>query len=66
MSSAERAGSALAGNAPVVGMAFTHDGEGYWIARADGSVVSLGESEWLGSLAGSGLNAPIVGVAAAR
>ena len=52
-------------NAPIVGMAPTADGDGYWLVAADGGVFSFGDatSHFYGSLGGSHLNAPIVGMA---
>ena len=47
----------------VVGMAVTHDDEGYWIANDEGLVVACGDAPVLGGLTSS-LNAPIVGIAA--
>jgi titin len=44
-------------------MATTPDGKGYWIARADGAVSAFGDAPSYGSLAGSHLNKPIVGMA---
>lgn len=37
--------------APIVGMAVTPDGGGYWLAGANGSVFNLGDAGWYGSLA---------------
>lgn len=60
--------------APVVAIATTHNGNGYWLATADGSVYSFGTAKFYGStfnygLTGLGgshpLNAPIVGMATA-
>ncbi|MGO8872179.1 MAG: CAP domain-containing protein [Acidimicrobiales bacterium] len=45
--------------APVVGMAATPDGKGYWLARADGSVSAHGDAVNDGSMAGTPLNAPV-------
>jgi hypothetical protein len=38
---------------------------GYWLAGSDGGVFSFGHSGFLGSMGGTRLNAPIVGVASA-
>jgi uncharacterized protein YkwD len=45
--------------APTVGMAATADGQGYWLARSDGSVSVHGDAVSHGSMAGTPLNAPI-------
>ncbi len=51
-------------NAPVVGMAATPDGQGYWLAASDGGIFSFGDAKFDGSMGGSHLNAPVVGMAA--
>ena len=51
-------------NAPVVGMAATPDGGGYWLVAADGGVFNFGDARFYGSMGGQHLNAPIVGMAA--
>ncbi|MCL4448863.1 MAG: hypothetical protein M1152_04145, partial [Actinobacteria bacterium] len=54
-------------NYPIVGIASTPDGKGYWLAGADGGVFSLGDAGFYGSLPSMGptvhLNHPVVGVA---
>jgi len=45
--------------APTVGMAATPTGQGYWVARADGSLAALGDAPARGSLAGTRLAAPV-------
>ncbi len=50
-------------NAPVVGMAETPDGGGYWLVAADGGVFAFGDARFYGSTGGQRLNAPIVGMA---
>ncbi len=50
-------------NAPMVGMAATPDGGGYWLVAADGGVFTFGDATFDGSLGGTHLNAPIVGMA---
>ena len=52
-------------NAPIVGMATTPDGEGYWLVAADGGVFTFGDAPFAGSMGGRPLNAPVVGMAAA-
>ncbi|HET9731720.1 MAG TPA: CHAP domain-containing protein [Acidimicrobiales bacterium] len=56
--------SGLTVPAPLVAMAASSQGNGYWVGAADGSVYSFGEVPFLGSLSGRGLYAPIVGMAA--
>ena len=51
-------------NKPVVGIATTADGKGYWLVAADGGVFAFGDAQAPSSnpLPGMKLNAPIVGV----
>ena len=49
--------------APVVGMAATPDGNGYWLAAADGGIFSYGDAPFEGSAGGTPLNKPVVGMA---
>jgi peptidoglycan hydrolase-like protein with peptidoglycan-binding domain len=51
--------------APVVGMAPTPDGKGYWLVASDGGVFSFGDAAPYGSLGGTRLAQPVVGMAAA-
>ena len=51
-------------NAPVVGMAATPDGGGYWLAARDGGVFGYGDARFFGSAGALPLNAPVVGMAA--
>ena len=46
-------------SAPVVSIASTPNSHGYWLARSDGSVVTLGDATKYGSMAGASLTAPI-------
>ena len=56
------AGSPLA--KPIVGMAPTPDGLGYWLVAADGGVFGFGDASYLGSLPGVGVHtSAIVGMA---
>ncbi len=50
-------------SSPVVGMAPTADGGGYWLAAADGGVFSYGDAAFYGSMGGRPLNRPVVGTA---
>jgi hypothetical protein len=52
-------------NKPVVGMASTPDGKGYWLVAADGGVFSFGDAHFYGSTGNITLNRPIVGMAVA-
>jgi hypothetical protein len=49
---------------PVVGVASTTGGEGYWLAHADGVVEAFGEARFHGDLRSRALVKPIVGIAA--
>jgi MYXO-CTERM domain-containing protein len=51
-------------NKPVVGMAPTPDGAGYWLVASDGGIFSFGDATFYGSAGGTTLNAPVVGMAA--
>jgi hypothetical protein len=56
------AGQAL--NQPVVGMAATADGGGYWLVAKDGGIFTFGDATYRGSTGAIALHAPIVGMAA--
>jgi SpoIID/LytB domain protein len=51
-------------NKPIVGMAATPDGKGYWEVAADGGIFSFGDAVFYGSTGALTLNKPIVGMAA--
>ena len=51
-------------NAPIVGMAPTPDGGGYWMVGSDGGVFASGDAGFYGSTGSLHLNKPIVGMAA--
>jgi ribosomal protein L24E len=51
-------------NEPIVGMAATPDGGGYWLVASDGGIFSFGDAKYHGSMGGRHLNKPIVGMAA--
>ena len=51
-------------NAPVVGMAETRGGGGYWEVGSDGGIFGYGDAAFHGSRGGQPLNRPIVGMAA--
>jgi len=50
--------------APVVGMAATPGGGGYWLVAADGGVFSYGDAPFYGSEGGASLAVQVVGMAA--
>jgi hypothetical protein len=54
----------LALNAPLVGMAPTPSGNGYWLLARDGGVFSFGDATFHGSTGNLKLNQPVVGLAA--
>ena len=49
---------------PIVGMATTADGGGYWLVASDGGIFAYGDAGFYGSMGGQPLNEPIVGMAA--
>jgi hypothetical protein len=49
--------------APIVGVAPTPDGLGYWAVASDGGVFAYGDAAFEGSTGGLHLNAPVVGMA---
>jgi hypothetical protein len=51
-------------NAPVVGMAPTPDGGGYWEVSSDGGIFALGDAGFYGSMGSVPLSRPISGLAA--
>jgi hypothetical protein len=51
-------------NRPVVGIAATPDGGGYWEVASDGGIFSFGNATFHGSMGGRPLNRPVVGIAA--
>ena len=50
-------------NQPVVGMATTPSGQGYWQVARDGGMFTFGDAPFLGSTGDLRLNSPIVGMA---
>jgi hypothetical protein len=62
--SAKTFGSLTSLNKPIVGMASTLNGLGYWLVASDGGIFSYGNAAFLGSRGGQPLNKPIVGMAA--
>ena len=51
-------------NKPVVGIAASPGGLGYWEVASDGGVFSFGGADFQGSMGGTTLNKPIVGIGA--
>ena len=51
-------------NQPVVGMAASPTGGGYWMTASDGGIFAFGDAAFEGSLGGTHLDQPIVGMAA--
>jgi len=49
--------------APLVGIAATPSGRGYWLVASDGGIFSFGDARFHGSTGGMRLNRPIVGMA---
>ncbi len=60
---ADRGGPLGPPAAPLVGMASSPTGLGYWIVGADGSVFSYGDAVFHGSMGSVHLNSPVVGIA---
>jgi hypothetical protein len=54
---------ALTLNKPVVGMAQTPDGGGYWLVASDGGIFTFGDARFFGSTGAIAFNRPIVGMA---
>ena len=51
-------------NKPIVGIATTPDGRGYWMVASDGGIFSFGDAAFHGSTGLARLNKPVVGMAA--
>ncbi|MGH9122456.1 MAG: phosphodiester glycosidase family protein [Acidimicrobiales bacterium] len=49
-------------NQPIVGMASTPDGKGYWLVASDGGIFNFGDAPFLGSGATAGAGSPFVAV----
>jgi peptidoglycan/xylan/chitin deacetylase (PgdA/CDA1 family) len=60
---APAAGAPVTSNLPLVGAAAAAGG-GYWEVASDGGIFSFGDASFHGSMGGTPLNAPIVGMAA--
>ena len=55
--------AAAASTSPIVGMAATPDGKGYWLVASDGGIFSYGDATFYGSTGSLHLNQPVVGMA---
>jgi 3D (Asp-Asp-Asp) domain-containing protein len=53
-------------NAPIVGIASTNSGRGYWLAAGDGGVFTFGDAPYLGSLAPEPSGTQIAAIGADR
>ena len=51
-------------NKPVVGMAATPDGGGYWLVATDGGIFNYGDASFYGSTGSLRLNKPVIAMAA--
>ena len=51
-------------NSPIVGMASTPTGRGYWNVASDGGIFAFGDASFHGSMGGQPLARPVVGMAA--
>ena len=49
---------------PLVGMAATPSGHGYWLVASDGGVFAFGDARFYGSMGGTPLTGPVTGIAA--
>jgi hypothetical protein len=56
-------GSVPKPNRPIVGIAGTPRGDGYWLVGSDGGIFSFGKAAFQGSTGAIALNQPIVGMA---
>ncbi len=56
-------GPGFTSSRPVVGMAATPSGNGYWLVAADGGIFGFGDARFFGSTGGQRLNRPVVGMA---
>ena len=50
-------------NAPIVGLATIPSGNGYWCVASDGGVFAFGDAPFDGSMGGTTLAQPVVGMA---
>jgi len=52
-------------DAPIVSMAATPDGKGYWLVASDGGIFAYGDAPFVGSMGGRRLTEPMVGMSSA-
>jgi hypothetical protein len=52
-------------NGPVVAIASTGSGRGYWLLKRNGGILSFGNAKFHGSPAGKSLNKPFVAISSA-
>jgi hypothetical protein len=50
-------------NRPIVALAATADGRGYWMVASDGGIFSFGDAPFYGSLSGKEGGVKVVGIA---
>ncbi len=53
-------------NKPIVDMAATPSGDGYWLVASDGGIFSFGDAEFYGSTGAIALNKPITSAVQTR
>jgi hypothetical protein len=53
-------------NKPIVGVAVTPTGKGYWLVAGDGGIFNFGDAGFFGSAGSLRLNKPMVGLVVAR
>jgi hypothetical protein len=51
-------------NQPIVGIASTPTGKGYWLVASDGGIFTFGDAGFYGSLGGTAQSPPIIGLIA--
>ena len=52
-------GAAIRTNAPIISMASTPTGAGYWLVATDGGIFAFGDAQFYGSTGGKRLNQPL-------
>jgi hypothetical protein len=51
-------------NSPIVGIAATSDGQGYWLVAADGGIFAFGDGHFYGTATSAKRAGRVVGLAA--